>query len=60
MAERQEQKADGNKKSLFAAIIGGLLAGVVIVTVSAILIYKRFCRNNTTRSVDFLFYETIG
>lgn len=55
MNERQEHRADGNKKSLFAAIIGGLLAGVVILTVSAFLIYKRFCRNNTTRSVYFLF-----
>uniref|UniRef100_A0A8W8LJW3 EB domain-containing protein n=1 Tax=Magallana gigas TaxID=29159 RepID=A0A8W8LJW3_MAGGI len=57
MAERQEQKADGNKKSLFAAIIGGLLAGVVIVTVSAILIYKRFCRNNTTRKEPVIHFE---
>lgn len=57
MAERQEQKADGNKKSLFAAIIGGLLAGVVIVTVSAILIYKRFCRNNITRKEPVIHFE---
>ncbi|XP_052680418.1 uncharacterized protein LOC128161232 [Crassostrea angulata] len=49
VTERQGHRADGNKKSPFAAIIGGLFAGVVIVTVSAFLIYRRFCRNDTTR-----------
>ncbi|XP_065938814.1 uncharacterized protein [Magallana gigas] len=57
VTERQGHRADGNKKSPFAAIIGGLFAGVVIVTVSAFLIYKRFCRNYTTRKEPVIHFE---
>ncbi|XP_065938806.1 uncharacterized protein [Magallana gigas] len=45
----QEYKADSNNKSLLGVIVGGPLAGAIIVTLSAFLIYKRLCRENTSR-----------
>lgn len=53
----KEYRADGNNKSLLGAIFGGLLAGVVIVTVTAFLIYKRFCHNDTTRKEPVIHFE---
>nr|XP_034305335.1 uncharacterized protein LOC105331954 isoform X2 [Crassostrea gigas] len=45
----KEHKADSNNKSLLGVIVGGPLAGAIIVTLSAFLIYKRLCRENTSR-----------
>lgn len=57
MNKGKEYRADGNNKSLLGAIFGGLLAGVVIVTVTAFLIYKRFCHNDTTRKEPVIHFE---
>lgn len=51
MDKLTEHKADSNNKSLLGVIVGGPLAGAIIVTLSAFLIYKRLCRENTSRSV---------
>lgn len=58
MDKLTEYRADSNNKSLLGVIVGGPLAGAIIVTLSAFLIYKRLCRENTSRSAYSLDFTT--